>query len=69
MNTLLIIASETKNFLLVLVWILLFVTTLTVVLVKHPVHCILSLVLVFIEAGFFLLSLNLDYLAFVFLIV
>jgi len=59
---------ELGNFLLnysLILYILqcqLILTSLLVIIVRHPIHSILALVLVFIETGFFLLFLSIDYL-------
>jgi len=54
---------------LYLLWFLIVITSVIVVFVKHPIHSILALIAVFIQVGILLLFVNLDYIAFVFLVV
>jgi len=54
---------------LYLLWFLIVMTSVIVVFIKHPIHSILALIAVFIQVGILLLFVNLDYIAFVFLVV
>lgn len=64
-----VVLCNTSLHINVLVWLLISVSSIIAAYVRNPIHSVLSLILVFIGTGFMLMLLNIEYLAFVFLVV